>query len=583
MRKSHIFTIVVSLSLGTFAQQTAPVKKAKDTIKTEVISVTSSYIPTIADAFKLKKNPNTSLAKKREKKALQYQIFSAPVASTFIPKKGGLKGLDLGKKERVFDNYIALGYGNYQNPFAEFFIQDEGKGSNYGMYAQYNASGNSIETTPLNSDFSELYSSLFYQQKERNYLWKVGLNTAHQQYHWYGLPSLPFSETTLASIASKQRYGFYEVEGSANFSKASLSKVQASMSLFNDAFDSTEFSFQAAPEFNFSLTSLGSDMNPLELQTAIRYLSGSFANDYAGVAAINYSFLNLSVHPTYRFNINSVNVKLGTTVMYTNDMENSVSDFLVYPDVELSIPIFQKEARLFLGADGGLKMNSYQDFVTLNPFVSPTLFLTQTNTTYALFTGVKASMSDRAKLNLTARYTSNEDEALFIRNNSKSDGSTSGFEGYAFGNSFGVIYDDIKTFQLSGTLDIASSDQLALSFYGAFNAYTLENQQEAWNLPPFEGSASAQYTENQWYAGAQLFFYGSRKVLNYTGTFPSTTRIQTLPSYFDVNLNGGYHINSRLSAYVKVNNLFNTTYERFTNFNVMGFQLMAGLSYKFDF
>ena len=50
--------IVLTLCLCTLISAiNAQTNKAKDTIKTEVINVVTSYTPTISDAFKIKKNP----------------------------------------------------------------------------------------------------------------------------------------------------------------------------------------------------------------------------------------------------------------------------------------------------------------------------------------------------------------------------------------------------------------------------------------------------------------------------------------------------------------------------------------------
>jgi outer membrane receptor protein involved in Fe transport len=50
-----------------------------------------------------------------------------------------------------------------------------------------------------------------------------------------------------------------------------------------------------------------------------------------------------------------------------------------------------------------------------------------------------------------------------------------------------------------------------------------------------------------------------------------------------VNLNGGYHFNDKFSAFLRLNNVLNTAYQRFANFNTQGFQALAGITYKFDF
>ena len=136
-------------------------------------------------------------------------------------------------------------------------------------------------------------------------------------------------------------------------------------------------------------------------------------------------------------------------------------------------------------------MNSFQRLSELNPFVSPTLFLTQTNEQYNLFGGINGTLSSNISFNLKASYKKDEDHALFVRNNSKSNGefsSSTSLLGYEYGNSFGVFYDDISTLSIFGELE---SCCLVKDFHlgGTFqtNSYTTTFQQEAWNLPKIEG------------------------------------------------------------------------------------------------
>lgn len=81
-----------------------------------------------------------------------------------------------------------------------------------------------------------------------------------------------------------------------------------------------------------------------------------------------------------------------------------------------------------------------------------------------------------------------------------------------------------------------------------------------------------------------MFFVGERLDVNYNDTFPSSiSNIQSLQGFADINVNGGYHFNDFLSAFITLNNLLGTAYERYANYNVLGFQALAGVTYKFDF
>jgi outer membrane cobalamin receptor len=56
----------------------------------------------------------------------------------------------------------------------------------------------------------------------------------------------------------------------------------------------------------------------------------------------------------------------------------------------------------------------------------------------------------------------------------------------------------------------------------------------------------------------------------------------TLKAYADLSVNVKYAFDTKWTAFLEINNLLNNNYERFANFNAQGFQLLAGVIYKFD-
>ena len=62
----------------------------------------------------------------------------------------------------------------------------------------------------------------------------------------------------------------------------------------------------------------------------------------------------------------------------------------------------------------------------------------------------------------------------------------------------------------------------------------------------------------------------------------SVTNIK-LGDYVDLNLNGGYKFNEKLTVFAKANNVLNSNYQKYSNFYVQGLQVFGGLTYKFDF
>ncbi|MDX1315614.1 MAG: TonB-dependent receptor, partial [Eudoraea sp.] len=119
--------------------------------------------------------------------------------------------------------------------------------------------------------------------------------------------------------------------------------------------------------------------------------------------------------------------------------------------------------------------------------------------------------------------------------------------------------------------------------------YDTETDNPAWNLPNIQGSLFLDYQIGEkWFLGANLFYVGEREDLSAQAVqnvqpedFPAA--IVTLDGFFDANAHLGYRFNNQLSIFAKASNLANNQYQRWANFRVQGFQILAGATYKFDF
>jgi len=117
-----------------------------------------------------------------------------------------------------------------------------------------------------------------------------------------------------------------------------------------------------------------------------------------------------------------------------------------------------------------------------------------------------------------------------------------------------------------------------------FLDYSTDREQEAWNLPDVKITFKGDYQfDTKWKFGAEIFYVGERFDLFQSKDVNFPTQKITLDSYLDINLRGNYQYSSQLSFFGKINNLTGQDYERFTNFEVQGIQVMAGAAYKFDF
>jgi len=590
MKKVFVILLVFVSFFANAQKKKTTTKRIKDTIKTEVVQVVTSYTPKVSDATKIKKQPKITLSKKNGKKELSYRIFSVPVASTFIPKSGVVKGIDVGKKERLYNNYLSGGFGNNTTPFFELFLRHSAKFDNeFGLFSNYISSSNGVKNTLLNSDFSKFTLGLFYYQKERFFDWKIGLQSDRKSYNWYGLPNLPFTPSTILAINETQIYDLFKVHGELIFEDSFINTISTSISYFKDAVKSKESLILLQPKFNFPLRRFSRNLNDLNINAKLEFLKGEFVRDYPNQGSVSYSIITTSTNPVYRMNWRDFDIKMGTKLFFSADTQNKRYDFFIYPDVHISYPVLKDYVTMFVGSSGDLYTNSYQNLTDKNPYISPTQFITQTNEKYSFYGGFSGKISKNVAFNIKGSYKNEEDKPLFVRNNSKSNGTFSSIAGvdltgYEYGNSFSVFYDDVQTITGFAELEIDISKRTSIGVHFQYDAFTLRNQQEAWNLPTVQGAFFGKYKNDKFFINTNIFYVGERKGLLYSGTFPSTTNgIQILDSYVDVNLSGGYHFNDQFSAFVKLNNVLGNEYQRFSHFTVQGFQALAGVTWKFDF
>ena len=587
MKKGFLIYVVLMATFSVNAQQ-----KIRDTIvATEIVNVITKYNPKIADAQKIKEVPKIKLLEKSNKKKLAYTIFSAPVASTFIPKTGVAKGINVGVKERIYHNYFAGGYGNYASPYAELFIHKANRFNNeFGIHATYNASEENIKNSVLNSNFLNFNINTFFKQKERYFDWKASIDVAQNNYNWYGLPqNKTFTENTINAINEAQNYRQIKLVGDFKFHDSYIDFGKVAVSYFTDKFKSSEVLVNFDANLVFPLDFFNSSLNDISIATGVEFLKGSFQNNYANASKINYNLITAKLIPEYTLEYLGVSLKASVRTFISLDLEHKATNFFMFPDVFLQTSILQKYINGYAGFTGNLETNTYQKFTEENPYVSPTLFITQTAETSNFFIGFKGNISANINYNLKASIKKEEDKPLFLRNNSKSNGTTAtengqALKGYEYGNSFSIYYDDVKSTSIFAEIEYLFDKNLTLTAHITYDNYTATTALENWNLPSLQTSILANYTSEKWYANATVYYVSERKDALYAATFPSSLNgAETLNSFVDVNLNGGYHFNDKFSAFLRLNNMLNTEYQRFANFNTQGFQALAGITYKFDF
>lgn len=574
MQKIFITFISVLISSFSFAQ----VKK--DTLKTEEIVVEKPYTPTISDAFKVKSNPTIENVANFSKEKVAYSIFSIPVASTFTPTKGKAQSIARAPKQRVFQNYVSAGFGTYTSPFFEAFVHTgDSRYNDYGIFINHYSSEGGIKDVLLNDNFSDTRIDLFYKQFDRDFNWQINGGIQRQQYNYYGLSNdIVFDESFLNSLDEKQVYKTIYAGGKIDFNSGILTNATAELVNFTDYYDSNEIRLLAKPTIEFPISS-----EIISTQFLVDIVTGKFQQEYTSTSNLKHSFINLGASPNFEVLRENLTVNLGAKIYYSNDLERKINKFYAYPNVSASVKIVDDIFILVAGVNGDLIQNTYKDFSEENPYISPTLTILQTDKQYNAFVGAKGKLASNIGFNFNVSHSNEYNKPLFIQNQTKTDGTILVTESYEAGNSYNVIYDDIKTLSVFGEITIEVSKELNFGSTINYSNYSTTNEIEAWNLPTLTATISGDFQKNKWFAGAKLYFRGETQdfVIPYNTTATDGSIVKN-DAYLDLNLNGGYNFTDRLTAFAKINNALGSKYYSFKNYQVQTLQALAGITYKFD-
>lgn len=558
------FILLLLISFPGFSQE--------KNLGTEVVEIVKPYTPSVSDAFKIKESPSMNDTVVTQKKPVKYSIFSVPVASTFTPTKGQATKVERAKREKTYDNYATLGFGNYTTVLAELYSNMEiNNTDNFGFFFRHNSSQGDIKDVRLDNDYYDTRLDASYTSRQRDMSYGVDFGLEHQLYNWYGLgpdSRIYITSPTLETIDPKHHFFSVYAGGNLALANSVFEKGKVNLRYLGDSQSSSELHFNLKPEFVIPLE--GIDLN---IDAELDYLMGSFDKDWDGYESIDYSYFNAGIAPSIAFASEDFAISLGVAAYVGMDVEHSDSEVSLFPRVNASYRL-DDAIIVYGGLDGGLKQNTYYDFKEINPYISPTLNIAPTKSIYEGFAGIKGKASSNVGYNLRASYGQDENMALFMANSMIT--VAPGEKGYRYGNSFQVVYDDVNILSFFGELQVAVSDVFDLGFNLNYSNYNMDKLDEAWNLPNIKASVFSNFNiTEELYGGADIFFVGERKdFYDY--------EVVTLDSYFDVNLHLGYRFNDRLSAFVKGSNLLSDNYTKWANYPVQGIQGLAGMTYKFD-
>jgi len=572
--------IISNLLLLMIVVNTNAQKKVEN-IGSEVVNVVKPYVATLSDAFKIKEVPRLNDSEISKKIPIQYNIFSVPVASTFSPAKGVASNLEPIAQDLFYKNYLSIGLGSYNSANVDLFINHNvAENQIIGAMLRHNSSQGEIENIDLNNQFYDTDVELAYENNQQTYSFKSNIGFENKVYNWYGLPAdfalnlTPIDKQNLLnSINPTHTFSGFNAEGNVTFKDNIFKEMNIDWNRFWDNYGSQENRFVLKPSFEVVISD-----KIIQTNVNLDYVTGNFKNTAFDA---RYGIVNIGLNPNYVYNKDDLSVNLGVNLVLSADNINTKNKFFAYPKIKISYKVVGDYMIAFGGLEGDLNQNSYRDFAHKNPFISPNLLIAPTDLQYNLNAGIKGKLSDLIAYNVSGFYVNEKNKALF-RSNDYSE--TIGNSNFGFGNSFQVVYDNVKTVGLKGELKATFSKNIDFNISGIFNNFSNEFEQKVWNVPQLQLQSSVNFiVSEKWFGGINLFYVGERKDFQVDLNNIKPNNIKTLNAFFDINCNVGFNYTKRLTAFLKANNIANQGYQKWLNFPVQQFQLVLGAAYKFDF
>lgn len=522
----------------------------------EEIIVTSTYKPVLADAVKIRRNPNMD-----DKQDVKPKFLYNNLLDKRLNINTGIRQLDAIQipkpaDDTLYNNYARLGVGNLKTTFGEVYI-DNGRDQalQVGGYAKHFSQQGSL---PKQSS-SRQEIGIFGRGINDNNTVSGTINYTRRNNYFYGFDQ---DNPPNYLIPGKQHFNVIsgEAEIAKNFKDVENDFVYAakiSAYAYGDAYHARESSFLLNVSIN---------------QTVKQFYAGLNASlDAGGTKDSLYSISNNIFRANPYLKLQGENYKIDAGINLVSTFGYSTS-FRIFPAAKIEFQVIPKYVRIFGELQGDVNKTQLKNLSEENPFIGQDITIKNSINRYTISAGLKGTAAPGLGFKAAFIRQSITDLPLFVNN----------FNFAAGQNKFQVIYDNGKSTVtgFNGDLDFKAS--AALDLFGRFEyrKYSLATEAQAWNLPSAKLTAGTNIYINKKITvnGALLIRSETKDRILNTGT---AYQIVTLPSFADLSGGVTYKLNKRFSVFAQANNILSNKYQTYLYYPVNGFNIFGGLSASF--
>lgn len=559
------FLLVTILTLGPWS-----VRAQSDTLNMDV-TFTGTKELVLKNSAKLSSWPQARESV-LEMPPIRYSLlpFKPMVSIEPIPIQAAKVNLE-DRLSKLYRGYVRGGFGVYTTAlFDLYYMDDRSRDGSWGVEYHHLSSGGGVALEDsIPDEFSTNEAKLWGRRLMKKHA--IGGDIAWQRdvVHAYGFDPYLYWDAPIDNL----RRRFNDVQGGIQFE-----------SFYRD---SSKVNYSSEVRFrNFSDLNKGIENNVDISAHARKFIDAELYTLDLGVNYNDFTFQDLDtdeernlsnvliqIQPMVTTRKGQLTVNVGAGIWLDARGEQP---FHFYPLAEASFSLLDDLFVPYAGLQGRMELNTYESITGNNPFVRSDVELQNTNRKIEAFGGIRGSLSSATGFNVRVASTRFDNFLYFVNDSATGPG-----------NQFVALYDNLSVFNLRGEITVNTNDNFRLQLRGDYFIYSTDIEAHAWYQPTTRVTLSTAYSiEDKLIATVDIFTEGKRKakslvqhqegILEDDGSYTVD-----LKGYLDANLNVEYRYTKRISAWVRLNNLLASNYQRWNMYPVQRFNAMLGATYSF--
>ncbi len=521
-----------------------------DTSNPKEVVITSAFKPSLKNAAKINFTAASTLT---DTSRLQL-LYKVPAQNLFFSYQPvPIKPIAIAMDSLVAlknDHFVKLGIGNFSTPYAEVGLSfGDGRNSIVNIHASHVSSNGQIDFQEFSKTGIDVFTQ-FINSQEQEWTAKAFYKNSKQYLYGFQPSTLSYTKDDLL-----QRFNTIGFE----------------LGFRNKLMGVTGILYHP----QISLINFSSNNHAKEMNLIAKFpFSKSFGKFYsfdvglnADIATYNAPLIpnpikiqnNLfTIDPNIRFKTPNFLLTLGVTPSWDN------TNFKMLPNFGASAKIKETGLLVELGWKGYFQKNSYRSLAEFNPFLDKPDTIRNTRISEQ-YLGVKGSLGNHFSMGARLSFMQLFNQPLFVNT-------------FSDGRAFNILYDSkIESIQIHGEIGYRIQEQFSVIGGININQYTsLSNYSKAYGLIPIEITGSF-----KWKIWKDLQIKSEIYLRDGSPYQGKSFESFKLDPAADLNLGAEFSVLPKLNIWLQMNNLLNNTYQRWNQYQVMGFNVLGGVVYSF--